>query len=310
MYIDSTRHLQLDRESRGTRYYRNAVERHWDPFDIDLDRDREALVAHLREVDDPEQHFDGMKMGVARFGAGEQAVTEDLAPLAVALDDIDDQMFVTTQLYEEAKHTDHFDRYWREVVHPVEEELGLEQSSPTDPKWFNEPYHDLFERNEEAMYALLDDPTPEDFARAYCHYHLVVEGILAQTGYYGMQQSYGKDTYTELPYLPGLYEGFTLIRQDEGRHVGFGMGKLKELVHEEAVDPGLLDETVNELLPLVNGIAANPEDQYVEDVGISPEELQRFAAEKHVQRMEQIKDAAQDVPDLDSLTELEGVGDD
>ncbi|PSP41089.1 ribonucleoside-diphosphate reductase, partial [Halobacteriales archaeon QH_10_70_21] len=246
MNIDTTRQLQLDRESRGTRYYRNAVERHWDPHDIDLETDREALVAFLQSVDEPERYFSAMRMGVARFGAGEQAVTEDLAPLATALEDIDDQLFLTTQIYEEGKHTDHFDRYWREVVHAVEAELGLERSSPTDDRWFNDAYHDLFERNEAAMHALLEDPTPEDFAVAYCHYHLVIEGILAQTGYYGMQQSYSADDYPELPHLPGLYEGFTKIRQDEGRHVGFGMAKLKELVVEAGVDPHLLDETVNE----------------------------------------------------------------
>ena len=309
MHIDSGRSLQLDRESRGTRYYRNAVERHWDPHDIDLETDRERLIAYLRDVDEPETYFSAMRMGIARFGAGEQAVTEDLAPLAAALEDIDDQLFITSQLYEEGKHTEHFDRYWREVVHEVEAELGLEHSSPTDDEWFNDPYHELFRRNETAMHALLDDPAPEDFAVAYAHYHLVIEGILAQTGYYGMQQSYAEDSYPDLPHLPGLYEGFTRIRQDEGRHVGFGMAKLKELVTDEGVDPRLLDDTVNELLPLVNGIAANPEDQYVEDVGPQPEELQSFATKKHVQRMEQITDAAADVPDLDSLTELEGVGD-
>ena len=309
MHIDSGRALQLDRESRGTRYYRNAVERHWDPHDIDLETDRERLVAYLRDVDEPETYFSAMRMGIARFGAGEQAVTEDLAPLSTALSDIDDQLFITSQLYEEGKHTEHFDRYWREVVHGVEAELGLEHSSPTDDEWFNDPYHELFRRNEEAMHALLDEPTPEDFAVAYAHYHLVIEGILAQTGYYGMQQSYAEDSYPDLPHLPGLYEGFTRIRQDEGRHVGFGMAKLKELVTDEGVDPRLLDDTVNELLPLVNGIAANPDDQYVEDVGPQPEELQSFATKKHVQRMEQITDAAADVPDLDSLTELEGVGD-
>ena len=309
MHIDSARALQLDRESRGTRYYRNAIERHWDPHEIELETDRERLVAYLRDVDEPETYFSAMRMGIARFGAGEQAVTEDLAPLTVALSDIDDQLFITSQLYEEGKHTEHFDRYWREVVHEVEAELGLERSSPTDDEWFNDPYHELFRRNEEAMHALLDDPTPEDFAVAYAHYHLVIEGILAQTGYYGMQQSYAEDSYPDLPHLPGLYEGFTRIRQDEGRHVGFGMAKLKELVTDEGVDPRLLDDTVNELLPLVNGIAANPDDQYIEDVGPQPEDLQSFATKKHVQRMEQITDAAADVPDLESLTELEGVGD-
>jgi ribonucleoside-diphosphate reductase beta chain len=304
MSSDVDHGLQLDRDSRGTRYYRNAVERHWDPFEIDLDTDRERLASYLGEADDPDQLFDMFRMSVARFGAGEQAVTEDLAPLATVLDDLDDQMFITTQIYEEAKHTDFFDRYWREVVNPVEEAVGLDRSVPTDSRWFNAEYDELFERNERAMHRLLDAPTPENFARAYSHYHLVIEGILAQTGYYGLQQTFAPDQYPELPHLPGLTEGFTKIRQDEGRHVGFGMAKLKGLVTEESVDPQLLDDTVTELMPLVNEIAANEDEQFT-DRGITPAELQEFATEKHVERMRQIRDADAEIPDVETLTRLD-----
>jgi len=82
------------------------------------------------------------------------------------------------------------------------------------------------------MHRLLEERTPETFARAYTHYHLVIEGILAQTGYYGMQRSFRADEFPELPHLPGLHTGFPRIRQDERRHVGFGMAKLKGLVAE------------------------------------------------------------------------------
>jgi len=51
-------------------------------------------------------------------------VTEDLAPFTVVLEDIEDQMYVTTQTYEEAKHTELFDRYWRNFINPVEEAKG------------------------------------------------------------------------------------------------------------------------------------------------------------------------------------------
>ena len=39
----------------------------------------------------------------------------------------------------------------------VEDELGIERSSPTDPVWYNDAYDELFERNERAMAALLAD---------------------------------------------------------------------------------------------------------------------------------------------------------
>jgi ribonucleoside-diphosphate reductase beta chain len=47
---------------------------------------------------------------LALFGAGEEAVTQDLAPLTLTVKDVNDQLFVASQNYEEAKHTQFFDR--------------------------------------------------------------------------------------------------------------------------------------------------------------------------------------------------------
>lgn len=157
--------MELDRGSKGTRYYRNAVKRHWESDEIDLSEDSDRLVESLQNSDDADEVFDILRQSVARFGAGEQAVTENLAPLATALDNLDDQMFITTQIYQEAKHTDFFDRYWREVIHAAEDELGDERSPPTDPVWYNDAYDDLFDRNERAMHALLEDRSPETVAK-------------------------------------------------------------------------------------------------------------------------------------------------
>ena len=154
------------------------------------------------------------------------------------------------------------------------------------------------------MTRLLTDDTPENRATAYCYYHLTIEGILAQTGYYGMQSSYSADRFPEVPHLPGLVEGFSLIRSDEGRHVGFGMAKLKELIAESQVDPQHISDTVDELIPLVQGITED--ERYQSDEGLPPGELEQYAAEKHIERMQQITDAAADIPDVDTLTRLEG----
>jgi len=93
----------MDRESRSNRYYRNAVERHWDPGEIDLEEDVENLLEFIEASESYDrQSWYGTLNGIAKFGAGEDAVTEDLAPLGAVLDNIDDQLFLTTQMYEEA----------------------------------------------------------------------------------------------------------------------------------------------------------------------------------------------------------------
>jgi ribonucleoside-diphosphate reductase beta chain len=72
-----------------------------------LDQDRERLISR----EQTEQQFDIPRRTLALFGPGEEAVTDDLAPLAMAIGDVDKQLFVTSQLYEEAKHAAFFDRY-------------------------------------------------------------------------------------------------------------------------------------------------------------------------------------------------------
>jgi ribonucleoside-diphosphate reductase beta chain len=287
--------MHIDTDARTFRYYRHAVEKHWDPHEVDLTADREAM-ADLDEVS-----FEGLRRTLALFGAGEDAVTEDLAPLAVALDDFADQLFITTQLYEEAKHADFFDRYWREVIHPAEEGRDTERTSPADERWFSDEYNELFARNERAMARLLEEDTPENRAKAYSHYHMTVEGILAQTGYYGLTRQFDRDTYPDVPHLPGLVEGLTSIRSDEGRHVGFGMAKLKELVESERVDAAVIEATVGELLPLVQ---ASIPDAEGDEPGIESNELVEYATSKHGQRMQQITAANESIPDVDELTAL------
>ena len=302
-HYDVNRQAQLDEEEKGYRYYRNAVERHWDPQDIDLSTDRE----NISEL--PDEVFQQLHVSLAKFGAGEQSVTEDLSPLAVVLEEVEDQLFLTTQLYEEAKHTDFFDQYWKQVIHPEEDARGWDRSTPLDPEWFDDDYVELFDRNDEAMHRLLADDTPENRAKAYCHYHLVIEGILAQTGYYGLTKVWGPQV-EEYPELPGLVEGINLIRQDEGRHVGFGMAKLRDLVQSGAVSPELLDTTVGELVGLVQGTLTPDEEteEAMEDLPevLEEDELTNYAVSKHTERMGQITDAAQAIPDVDQLTALEG----
>jgi ribonucleoside-diphosphate reductase beta chain len=297
--------MRLDPDSFASGYFRNAVYRHWDPYeDIPeglLEQDRQRLV----DRDQTEAEFDGLRRTLALFGAGEEAVTEDLAPLSMRLDDVDKQLFVSSQIYEEAKHTAFFDRYWREVVDPVAEACGFEVTAPTDDRYFNDDYVELFDRTEAAMAELLSDGSSEALVRAYCHYHLAVESVLAQTGYYGIQGSFSPsgpdiETVGEPVHLEGLVEGITRIRSDEGRHVGFGMHEVQRLVAEEGVDPGLVDDTLSELLPLVAGTVDDPNS------GVDSTALVAYASEKLQRRIEIITDREAEIPPVEELVRVEG----
>lgn len=303
---DSSRTHRLDPESFAGGYFRNAVYRHWDPYtdipDELLDQDRQRLIAS----EQTEQAFDGLRRTLALFGAGEESVTEDLTPLLVVTDDVNKQLFLTSQLYEEAKHTQFFDRYWRDVINPVARERGFEATDPTDQRYFNEEYVALFEKTEQAMRRLLTEDSPTNRAQAYCHYHLIVESVLAQTGYYGIQSSYsptGADLQANDPvHLEGLIEGITRIRSDEGRHVGFGMYEVQRLIAEENVDPEIVRTTLQELLEHV----ASTLDYGDSAEGFDNTPLIEYATEKTTRRIEIITDTDADLPPVEELVHVEG----
>lgn len=187
---------------------------------------------------------------LAQFGTSEQAVIEDLIPLAVVLEAPYDQRYLATQLYDEVRHAELFDRYWDEIVRQEEQSRGLSPTDRDDDRWKTDAHEALLNRTEDAMSQLLQRDTPTTRARAYSHYHLTVEGILAQTAYEWVETRYG-DRATEGPELSGLAAGFHHLRRDEARHVGFGVTRVRELIEEDTVDPEIVIETVDELLPFV-----------------------------------------------------------
>jgi ribonucleoside-diphosphate reductase beta chain len=301
---DTSRDLRLDPEDFAQGYFKHAVYNHWDPYEdipqADLEADRRKMIA-----DEPtEAEFEELRKTLTLFGAGEEAVTEDLAPMAIVLEDINDQMFITSQLYEEAKHTQWFDRYWREVIDPIAEELGYERTVPTDQHYYNQDYIDLFAKNEAAMEQLLDEDTPETRAKAYCHYHLVVESVLAQTGYYGLTSTFSPQgdpdvPQRDFPHLEGLVQGITYIRSDEGRHVGFGMNKVRSLIHEEGVDPQIVRDTLMDLMPHTAGILREF------NTATNPVPLVTYARDKLTMRTDRLTDKSAEIPAVEELVRVD-----
>ncbi|WP_276299725.1 ribonucleoside-diphosphate reductase [Halorussus lipolyticus] len=299
---DTSRDFRLSQEYQPQKFFKHAVYNHWDPYD-DIPQellvdDREKLIDHGLTDDEFEEFMNAL----ALFGAGEEAVTEDLAPLMSVLDDVNDQMYISSQIYEEAKHTQFFDRYWREVVFPVAEELGFEKVYPTDQRFFMDGYVSLFDKNESAMERLLEEDTPETRAEAYCHYHLTVEGVVAQTAYYGFESAFSPRaddiSAREYPNLEGLIEGTSYVRSDEGRHVGFGMFKIQELL-EDGVDETVIHETMTDLLPDVFGTFEPFELLFKADA------LVDYASDKFDHRMDTITDDDRELPPVEELVQVE-----
>lgn len=85
----------------------------WNPADIDLTQDK----ADWQKLASDEQ--DIILRLTALFQAGEEAVTLDLLPLINTIANegrLEEEIYLTSFLFEEAKHTDFFDRFLREVA--------------------------------------------------------------------------------------------------------------------------------------------------------------------------------------------------
>jgi ribonucleoside-diphosphate reductase beta chain len=206
----------------------------WDPDDIDFGPDRE----HWATLTDEER--DLLLRLTALFLAGEEGVTLDLLPLIMVIAGegrIEEEMFLTSFLWEEAKHVDFFHNGFVRQVVPDPGDLGR-YHTPTYRRIF-------YEELPRAMGALKTDSGREAQVRASVTYNMIVEGVLAETGYDAYYRALERRDL-----FPGLREGIGYLKRDESRHIAYGVFLLSRLVAEE---PGLWDVAegrMNELFPL------------------------------------------------------------
>ncbi|MEX2015478.1 MAG: R2-like ligand-binding oxidase [Candidatus Hydrogenedentales bacterium] len=188
----------------------------WDPHAIDLSQDRADWIALPRD----EQQF--LIAQIVGFLIGERGVTHDLAPLQQALRQergrMEEEMYLTQQLFEESTHVEFFQRWINEVL--PEKGERVPPPPPDKGRYFSEILP-------EAMGALREDTSPEAQMRATVTYHQLVEGVLAEVGYeifYSCLDTRG--------IMPGLRQGLRQIQQDEARHIAFGTYLAQRLISE------------------------------------------------------------------------------
>ncbi len=158
-----------------------------------------------------------------------------------------EEAFLTTQQVDEARHTQHFNRFYEQV-------LGIdgtfEDRLAAARRQVSAGFVELFDGVLVEWGArLVADPSDVeakvDFVTLY---HMIIEGTLALTG-----QWFLTDFMERKGILPGWVEGFRLISQDEHRHVAYGTW----LLREKARDPGLrgrIAARLAELIPLASDV--------------------------------------------------------
>jgi ribonucleoside-diphosphate reductase beta chain len=222
----------------------------WDPQAIDFSRD----AADWREFDDDERDF--LLRTLTLFQAGEEGVTSDLLPLIMAIADegrLEEEIFLTSFLWEEAKHVEFF-RRWLDEVALATEDLQ---------RYLTPSYRQLFlVELPTALSALKTDHSIEAQIRASVTYNMIIEGVLAETGYHGFRQSLEANGK-----LPGLLDGVRLIARDESRHIRYGVFLLDRLINASPNGWDVMNAHMNQLLQPALGVVSEFWEGYDEEHG-------------------------------------------
>jgi len=210
---------------------------------------------------------------LSSFFIGEERVTTQFSGLVMAYESQGEEAFLATQQVDEARHAQHFNRFYEQVVGyggTFEDRLSRARED------VNEAFAILFDQHlVDACDRLARDPrdiaAKVDFVTTY---HMVIEGILALTG-----QHYVTDFLERRGVLPGFVEGFRLISQDEHRHVAYGTWFLQQKCRDETLAKRAQDKLA-QLLPVAAAVLVPPGmklgDSY-EILGYSSDEVNQFA---------------------------------
>ena len=266
----------LDRTLPPMRLYEKAKRLGiWNPTDIDLLQDQRDWASLKNDEKDLILRL------LAMFVAGEEAVTLDLLPLirVIAREGrLEEEMFLTTFLFEEAKHTDFFRRFLDEVT-----------DAHTDlTRYHTDNYRHLFyDALPAALSTLEADPAPSAQVRASVTYNMIVEGVLAETGYHAFFTMLERNDL-----MPGLRKGIGLLKQDESRHIAYGVYLLSRLVAEHPEEWDTLETQMNSLLPFAIGVIGDAFAAYeVVPFGLVEDDFIHYAMSQFTRRFERLEKA-------------------
>src|SRR4051794_319763 len=200
----------LDRIVEAAPSYRKLFSRwekqQWNSESFDFSEDRRQWDG---DVFDPDQR-DFIQWSMSSFFLGEERVTTELLPFAIAAPSHEARAFLATQISDEAKHMVFFDRFYREVF-GVDAET-LTKNVEAQRSQMNAEYRQLFDEIlGDCADTLRRDPSDMSaLARGVPVYMVVIEGPLALTGARFIIRSLKQNDW-----MPGFRQGFTAVNRDE-----------------------------------------------------------------------------------------------
>jgi ribonucleoside-diphosphate reductase beta chain len=223
----------------------------WKATELDFSVDREQWVVTPREAQE------STIWSLGSFYVGEERVTADLAPFLKAAPTGEIELFLATQLVDEARHAAFFDRFGAEVMCLSAGDFRGRMREVE--QILLSPWREVFDDGLRDV-AKRIQAKPDDldlFVEGITTYHMVVEGFLAVTG-----QTLIRDYMVEHSMYPGFCEGFGLVERDEHRHVAFGVRFLRDAIREDPRHRETVERVVLDLAPKAAYVFAPP---YVTD---------------------------------------------
>ena len=223
----------------------------WKATELDFTVDKEQWVTTPREAQE------STIWSLGSFYVGEERVTADLAPFLQAAPSGEIELFLATQLVDEARHAAFFDRFGAEVMCLSADDFRGRMREVE--KLLLSPWREVFDDGLRDV-AKRIQAKPDDldlFVEGITTYHMVVEGFLAVTG-----QTLIRDYLLEHSLYPGFCEGFGLVERDEHRHVAFGVRFLRDVIDEDARHRETVERVVLDLAPKAAYVFVPP---YVKD---------------------------------------------
>ncbi len=228
----------IDMDSIPIQLFKEAKEMNtWDPADISFQDDIHHWRSFNRFQKKTLMHLCTLVM------AGQGTATLELAPLMKSLardDQLELEIYLTSFIWEKAKHTDFFSR----LRHTLKEDKT--DLSRLHGHAFKELYQNKLP---EALLRLNRNPIPANQLKATVIYILIAEATLAETVYEGCNRTFQKQNR-----IPGLLKGIRYLKQDNSRHIAFGVYFLNKLLSEHPALMDLFETETKKLFELAKNV--------------------------------------------------------